>query len=83
MQPCTLVVLRVGDTGQYKIPASQLSGRNAGEIRWTVDYPAIVRIDSLTGVFTTLSVGGTDVIATDPVLESPCPHLWHAIVIVR
>ena len=75
--------LHVGDVAQFQIPAAQLVGRDAGEIRWTVDYPATASIDSLTGVVTAVSVGGTDVMATDPLLTSPCPHDWRAVVIVR
>jgi hypothetical protein len=75
--------IHVGDVVHFQIPAAQLAGRNAGEIRWTVDYPAVATIDSLTGALTATSVGGTDVIATDPLASSPCPHQWNAIVIVH
>ena len=75
--------LHVGEVAQFQIPAAQLSGRDPGEIRWTVDQPATAGIDSLTGVVTARSVGGTDVVATDQLSTSPCPHDWRAIVIVR
>jgi uncharacterized protein YjdB len=75
--------MHVGDVAHFQIPAAQLSGRSPSEIRWTVDFPATAGIDSLTGVVTAVAVGGTDVIATDPLLTSPCPHVWKAVVIVR
>jgi uncharacterized protein YjdB len=75
--------LHVGDVAQFQIPAAQMSGRSPNEIRWTLDFPATARIDSLTGVVTALSVGGTDVIATDQLLTSPCPHEWRAQVVVH
>ena len=75
--------MRVGDVAQFQIPASQLSGRSPGEIRWTLDNPVPARVDSLTGVVTAVSAGGTDVIATDQLSGSPCPHVWRAAVLVR
>jgi hypothetical protein len=75
--------MHVGDVLQLQIPAAQLAGRSPNEIRWTLDFPATAKIDSLTGVVTALSAGGTDVIATDVLLTSPCPHEWRAVVVVR
>jgi uncharacterized protein YjdB len=75
--------MRVGDVAQFQIPTAQLSGRSAGEIRWTLDNPAPARVDSLTGVVTAVSAGGTDVIATDRLSGSPCPHVWRATVLVH
>jgi hypothetical protein len=68
---------------QFQIPAAQLAGRSPNEIRWTLDFPATAKIDSLTGVMTAVGPGGTDVIATDVLLTSPCPHEWRATVLVR
>lgn len=75
--------MHVGDKVQFQIPAAQLAGRGANEIHWTVDVPATATIDSLTGFVTAVSVGSTDVIATDPLLSSPCPHEWQARAIVH
>ena len=74
--------IRVGDVAQYQIPAAQLAGRSSSEIRWTVDYPAVATIDSLTGRVTGVSVGTSDVIATDQLSTSPCPHVWKGTVVV-
>lgn len=79
----SLDTMQVGGVAQFQIPAAQLAGRSPGEIRWTLNYPATASIDSLTGVVTAVSTGGTDVIATDPLPASPCPQRWHAILIVR
>jgi uncharacterized protein YjdB len=75
--------LHVGDVAQFQIPAGQMSGRTANEIRWTLDFTATASIDSVTGVVTAVSVGATHVIATDRLETSPCPHAWRAVVIVR
>lgn len=75
--------MHVGDVMHFQIPAAQLAGRSTNEIRWTVDFPATARIDSLTGVVTAMGAGGTDVIATDVLLTSPCPHEWRATVLVH
>ena len=75
--------IHVGDVVQFQIPAAQRAGRAANEIRWSVDHPATATIDSLTGALTATSAGGTNVIATDPLVTSPCPHQWNAIVIVH
>lgn len=83
--------IQVGDMVQFQIPTAQLAGRSAGEIRWTIygyatplESPEPARVDSLTGVVTGVSATGTtNVIATDPLLTSPCPHIWEAIVTVR
>jgi uncharacterized protein YjdB len=75
--------MHVGDVFQFQIPAAQLTGRSPNEIRWTSDFAAAARVDSLTGVVTAVSAGGTDVIATDVLLTSPCPHEWRAMVVVH
>jgi uncharacterized protein YjdB len=75
--------MHVGDVAQFQIPAAQMTGRTAGEIRWSVDNPAPAKIDSLSGVVTAVSPGSTNVIATDPLVGSPCPHLWRAMVLVH
>lgn len=75
--------MNVGDAAQFQIPASQSAGRSANELRWTVDNPAPARVDSLTGVVTAVSPGSTNVIATDPLVGSPCPHMWRATVLVH
>jgi uncharacterized protein YjdB len=74
--------LHVGDVAPFQIPPAQLFGRSASQFRWTVDSKGPVTVDSLTGVATAVSAGGTDVIATDQLLAS-CPHEWRAVVIVH
>lgn len=75
--------MNVGDAAQFQIPASQSAGRSANEIRWKVDNPVAARVDSLSGVVTAVSSGSTNVIATDPLVGSPCPHDWRAMVLVH
>ena len=75
--------LHIGDIAQFQIPAAQLAGRNANEVRWTADVPATATVDSMTGLVTAKGIGGTNIFANDPVATSPCPHQWHAIVIVH
>lgn len=74
--------LHVGDIVQYQIPAGLVAGRNASQFRWTVDNAPVASVDSLSGVVTALSVGYTDVIATDQ-LSVQCPHRFQSPLIVH
>jgi hypothetical protein len=75
--------MHVGDVAQFQIPATQLSGRIPGQIRWSVDNPAPASVDSLTGVVTAVSAGTTNVRAVYLPLSPPCPHEWRAAIVVH